>query len=485
MSADPASPPPPRRTQPTYAAAWTGAAASAIILALAALGLADLGPAVMGAVLVAGVAAWQTTRALRRYRFITLAQGRATASAPERAPPFGKMFDAFPDPALLVSTEIDDLGSRRIVVANLAARELLRIPREGARLVSALRHPEVLEAVDESLFGGLTRSAAWESSGAQDRVWRAWSTPLGGADGERLALLVIHEETDARRADRTRADFMANASHELRTPLASLSGFIETLRGHAKSDEAARERFLRIMALQAQRMARLVDDLLSLSRIELNEHIPPAGVLDLRMAVVDVCDALAPQAREQQVGIDTRLPRPGEALITGERDQIVQIVQNLVDNAMKYSAAGDTVRVEMATDLDADDAALAGTPGGARLSLLTPDRSPHRYVSVRVTDTGPGIAREHLPRLTERFYRVEGQKSGERPGTGLGLSIVKHVANRHRGGFAVESTLGAGSTFIVYFPMLDAKLGALAAGAREPPPAAREGPEPVVATKLS
>ena len=449
-----------RRTGPTWASAYTGGVAVAALLGLAALGRAELPAALMASAVITVVAIWQTSRALRRHRFILLSQGRVAAAAPDASPPFAAVFETFPDPAMIiVGGEADDLASRRVVVANAAARDLLRVPREGALLVTALRHPEVLEAVDESLFGGMTGTAAWESGGAQDRVWRAWSTPLpGGGEHEPRALLVIHEETDARRAERTRADFMANASHELRTPLASLAGFIETLRGHAKNDEAAREQFLRIMAGQAERMARLVDDLLSLSRIELNEHIPPAGVVDLGMAVVDVCDALAPLAQEKRVKIETRLADRSRATISGDRDQIVQVVQNLVDNAVKYSHEGGGVIVELVSDLTEDAAALARTPGSARLSLLTPDRPlDQRYVAVRVTDSGPGIAREHLPRLTERFYRVEGQKSGERPGTGLGLAIVKHVANRHRGGFAVESTPGQGSTFVVYFPMLEAK----------------------------
>jgi two-component system phosphate regulon sensor histidine kinase PhoR len=181
MAFDAVPPVPPRRTRPTYAAAWTGAAGAAVILGLAALGRADAVPALTAAGIVSGVAVWQTTRALRRHRFIMLAQGRGAITAPQAAPPYGAVFESFPDPALIITAaEPDDLASRRVLAANAAARNLLRIPREGALLVTALRHPEVLEAVDESLYGGLTRSAAWESGGAQDRAWRALSTPLGG-----------------------------------------------------------------------------------------------------------------------------------------------------------------------------------------------------------------------------------------------------------------------------------------------------------------
>ena len=457
----------PTRIRRTWSAAWTGAAGVAMLAGLAVAGRAEVAPVVIACVALGLFTAVQTERAARARRFERLAYSRAAAASPAASDPFGAVFDALPDPTLIVAGgEPDDLASRRVLFANAAARELLRIPREGALLVAALRYPEVLEAVDESLFGRLVRTSAWETGGAQDRVWRAWSAPLqAGEPGASRALLVIHEETDVRRAERTRADFLANASHELRTPLASLAGFIETLRGHAREDVSARERFLEIMAAQAARMARLVDDLMSLSRIELNEHVPPAGVVDIGMAVVDITDALAPLARQKNVTIRTELMGERRPVIVGDRDQILQVVQNLVDNAVKYSPPGGSVAVEVRPDLDFEAASEPpAAPGAARLSLLTPDRrSDQRYVAIRVVDSGPGIAREHLPRLAERFYRVEGQKSGERPGTGLGLAIVKHVVNRHRGGLAVDSTFGQGAGFTAYFPMLDARIAALPA----------------------
>jgi two-component system phosphate regulon sensor histidine kinase PhoR len=250
-----------------------------------------------------------------------------------------------------------------------------------------------------------------------------------------------------------RADFLANASHELRTPLASLTGYIETLRGHAKDDAVARERFLGVMAAQAGRMARLIDDLMSLSRIELNEHIAPEGRVDVVLAVLDVIDALTPLAAERGVKLSTRLAARGSAMIVGDRDQLLQVAQNLIDNAVKYSPNGGTVEVEVADGLTADEAITPTRHGGARLSLLNPDLvGGERFVVLRCADCGPGIAREHLPRLSERFYRVEGQKSGERLGTGLGLAIVKHITNRHRGGLAIESVEGQGTTMTAYFP---------------------------------
>ena len=208
------------------------------------------------------------------------------------------------------------------------------------------------------------------------------------------------------------------------------------------------------MASQAWRMARLIDDLMSLSRIELNEHIRPSDVVDLSQAVCDVVDALGPQAQGAGVAFDIAFAAPtGAAVVAGDRDQIVQVAQNLIDNAIKYAGRGGRVSVELVSDLTAEAAIALRKPHAARLSLLTPDHADARYAAIRVGDSGPGLKREHLPRLTERFYRVEGQKSGERLGTGLGLAIVKHIMNRHHGGMAVESVEGEGAAFVVYFPL--------------------------------
>jgi two-component system phosphate regulon sensor histidine kinase PhoR len=278
--------------------------------------------------------------------------------------------------------------------------------------------------------------------------------PLGlAADGARLALLTFHDETEVRRVERTRVDFLANASHELRTPLASLSGFIETLRGHARDDVAARDKFLGIMQAQADRMARLIADLTSLSRIELDEHVPPRGVVDLGLLVGEVVEAAAPLGAQRGVKLDWRPCAACSVAVRGERDQIVQVVQNLLDNAIKYSPDGASVRIEMQSGLS--DTAAAGVASDVvpRLSLVAPDPSGESYAALRIADLGPGIARQNLPRLSERFYRVDGQKSGARSGTGLGLAIVKHIMNRHRGGLVVASTEGEGSAFTAYFPL--------------------------------
>ena len=431
---------------------------------LGVLALLALTPQAPGAVWMAGfltvlvlVVAWRAAR-------ITDLEAK-TPPAPtrpphENAPPYVSIINALPDPVLVIAAhEPDDLTGRRFVMVNDAARDLLRIQYDAGLLVTAIRDPEVLEAVDEALFGGLDSQAVYEMGGAQARVLKAFAKPLGEApDGSRLALLVLRDETDVRRAEQTRADFLANASHELRTPLASLTGFIETLRGHARTDEGAREKFLTIMSTQAERMARLIDDLLSLSRIELNEHIAPQGETDLASAVMDVVDALGPLARERGVTLAPCLPPRGGTVVSGDRDQIVQVAQNLVDNALKYAPRGSTVRIALASGLTAEAAAAPLRAQSARLSLLTPDHGPDLYAALRVSDEGLGLKREHRPRRTERFYRVEGQTSGARSGTGLGLAIVKHIMNRHRGGLAVESVEGEGATFSAYFPLVPGSL---------------------------
>jgi two-component system phosphate regulon sensor histidine kinase PhoR len=448
----------PRAVGP-WSIVFSGGAGAALLLLLAILTPSDPAPALALAGLAAAITAVLTYRARRREE--ALRRPPAVQIDPDdelaRAREFQAALEAVPDPILLVTaTERDDVVGHRVVFANEAAREFLRIQRDGAILVTAVRNPEVLEAVDEALFEGIERTAAFETGGAQDRFWRAWTRPLPAATKgmSRLALLYMRDETDARRMEQMRADFLANASHELRTPLASLTGFIETLRGHAKDDVGAREKVLGIMAAQADRMSRLIADLLSLSRIELNEHIPPSGSEDLSLLVMDVVDSLAPIARDKGVRIDLATPARGAALVFGDRDQLVQVAQNLIDNAIKYTPRQSSVEIEIIADLTLDQALAARRAGTAKLNLLTPDRADAaRYALLRVRDNGPGIARQHLPRLTERFYRVEGQKSGEHMGTGLGLAIVKHIVNRHRGGLLVESTPGDGAAFSVYFPL--------------------------------
>ena len=470
----PPSPVAPLASSRLWTEVATGGLAVGIMLVLAVVH-PDVAIWLVGGAAAVALSAWMAVRRPAASNEI-VADGRGDGGRDARRMALlDSVFEAMTDPVMVVSGgEADDIAGRRIILANGAARDLLKIAREGALLVSAVRDPGVLEAVDEALFGGVDRTTSYAAGGSRDRHWRAWVEPLTSEPGseaasgphDRLAVLRLHDETDVRRMELMRVDFLANASHELRTPLASLSGFIETLKGHARDDPKARDKFLDIMGVQADRMGRLVADLLSLSRIELNEHIPPSGRVDLALAASDVVDALSVLSQEKGVVIvlDTE---PGATTIEADRDEIVQVVQNLTDNAIKYSAPGQTVEITIRRGLTLDAAPGPRTEGATRMSLLTPDREAGvLYAAVTLRDHGPGMAREHLPRLTERFYRVEGQKSGgERAGTGLGLAIVKHIVNRHRGGFVVESAVGEGAGFTAYFPM--------AAGAATTP-AARE-----------
>jgi two-component system phosphate regulon sensor histidine kinase PhoR len=437
-----------------------GVAGSAAPLALAAADLAAPLPAMIAAAVVAAIAG-----------VLAIGPRRPAPALPEaaKAPtvidrgPFSAMLEQLADPILLIEGgPREESSSRRFLFANAAARELLRIQRPGGPLTTAIRAPDVLDAVDEALYEAKASIAVYELRGVQDRFWQARALPLpatvsGVRPGTSLAVLWLRDETELRRGERTRADFLANASHELRTPLASLTGFIETLRGHAREDEAARDKFLALMQGQAHRMRGLIDDLMSLSRIELGEHIPPSGVVDLAIVTPDVVDGLGPLAAERCVKVSSSMPPQGAALVIADRGQIVQVIQNLVENAVKYAGHGGRISVEVQSDLALSAAATPTARLAAHFSLLTPDHSQGRtYAAVRVRDFGPGIARSHLPRLTERFYRVEGQKIRERPGTGLGLAIVKHIVNRHRGGLLVESTPGEGAVFTAYFPMVPA-----------------------------
>jgi len=246
-----------------------------------------------------------------------------------------------------------------------------------------------------------------------------------------LVLMTFHDLTPLRRVEEMRADFVANASHELRTPLAALSGFIETLQGSAREDAKARERFLPIMQEQARRMARLIDDLLSLSRIELNAHLQPQTTADVSAVVRQVADALQVLATERSVAIDIKAPDE-PLVVIGDRDELTRVFENLIENALKYGGGGKRVEITL-EHADAVD-------------------GPREAVVV-VRDFGAGIPPEHLPRLTERFYRVDVGHSRAEGGTGLGLALVKHIVSRHRGRLQIESTLGQGAVFTVRLPL--------------------------------
>lgn len=339
-----------------------------------------------------------------------------------------------PDPLIML-----DRG-RRIVRANPAAESLFGGNLMGRDLISILRNPNLLSAADAAVAGEDGQVVEFALHGEIEREFSARVVPLTtpALDGT-VAILSLHDLTAARQAERMRADFVANASHELRTPLSSLIGFIETLRGPAREDGEAQERFLAIMHDQSMRMARLVDDLLSLSRIEMQEHTPPTGSASLQRTLESVARGLELKARAR--GIRIELSLPDLPPVVGEQDELAQVFQNLIDNAVKYGRTDS--RVVVAARL----ADPASDPAARRIARPT--------AAISVTDSGEGIPREHLPRLTERFYRIDTARSRELGGTGLGLAIVKHIVNRHRGQLTVDSETGRGSVFTVYLPLAE------------------------------
>jgi two-component system phosphate regulon sensor histidine kinase PhoR len=331
------------------------------------------------------------------------------------------MAEALPDPLLV----LDGFGT--VLCANGEARGLTGLDPSGQHVSAAIRAPHVLEAIERVLSQGENERIGYERRVPVERKFEAWISAIGREQlaGRPAALVMLRDLTREQQIERMRADFVAHASHELRTPLAAVLGAIDTLEGPAKADEGARSRFLGLMRTQAERMRRLIDDLLSLSRIEMNVHQRPEGHVDLAGLAQSVRDNLADLARRNEVVIHVDIA-PGLAA-EGDLDELIQLVQNLVENAIKYAASGRRVDV------------TGGVAGNT--------------VSITVRDYGPGIAAEHLPRLTERFYRVSAQESRARGGTGLGLAIVKHILNRHRGRLQIASELGKGSAFTVSLPV--------------------------------
>ena len=338
-----------------------------------------------------------------------------------------------PDAAAL----LDRAG--RVIHLNTAAAQLAPALRKNELAQFALRSPEIITALREAIATAEPRRATYLDHVPVDRWMELIITPVpvptlfGGS--EKCMLMTFHDQTPLRRAEEMRADFVANASHELRTPLAALSGFIDTLQGTARDDANARDRFLAIMQAQAKRMARLIDDLLSLSRVELSAHVRPDTLVDIVAIIRQVADGLEPLARERQVVIDIDLPQTA-VTIAGDREELLRLVENLIENALKYGASGGKVIVSLTLANSTEDAL---------------------EVRLMVRDFGPGIAPEHLPRLTERFYRVDVGDSRAQGGTGLGLSLVKHIVNRHRGRLLIESVPKQGAAFTACFPLAKAQ----------------------------
>jgi two-component system phosphate regulon sensor histidine kinase PhoR len=396
-------------------------AAAIVFAALAIAGTLPVAYAVAGFAIVAAAAALAARSGQEGNR---LAQPVAIS---ERGDDFLRSLVAgLPDPVVALDRD------GRVLALNDRARALAPALRQGEPVSFALRMPELIEAIGRAAKEGDEQRVVYFERVPMDRWYETIVIPVKREPGlarPDLVLMTFHDLTPLRRVEEMRADFVANASHELRTPLAALLGFIETLQGSAREDPKARARFLAIMQEQARRMARLIDDLLSLSRIELNAHRRPDTPVDLVPIVRQVVDGLETLARDR--GVTVNIEAANALTVLGDHDELVRIFENLVENALKYGAAGRRVDIKLGLGTSADG-------------------EPEALVSVR--DYGPGIAPEHLPRLTERFYRVDVTESRAQGGTGLGLALVKHILNRHRGRLTIDSAPGAGATFTIHLP---------------------------------
>ncbi|HEV2652456.1 MAG TPA: ATP-binding protein [Rhizomicrobium sp.] len=345
------------------------------------------------------------------------------------APLVREVFELLADPLMLLDT------TGRVIFANTAMRRVIGVDWENKHISSLLRTPAVLEAISRTSQTGEESSVEFTVPVPVERTYAAYVART--QNKPELTTLLLHDLTAIKRSEQMRADFVANASHELRTPLAAVTGFIDTLKGHAREDPQARDRFLDIMSVEAARMRRLIEDLLSLTRIEMNEHVRPSGAVSLERVVKQAFASLGPLAQVDGIALEIDAP-PNLPPVVGERDELVQLFQNLIHNAIKYGRNGGHVWVT-----------LSQAPGAGGRGAAT-------MIQASVRDDGEGIAADAIPRLTERFYRVDVKRSREKGGTGLGLAIVKHIVNRHQGRLQIESRAGEGSTFIVQLPVASA-----------------------------
>lgn len=345
------------------------------------------------------------------------------------------VFDTVPEPLILLDARA------RVQAANRAASARFGPDLRGVEIHQVLRQPAASDAIRRVLGRGGAEIVEIQVPGVSSSIFALHVDSFRiDTDSSPAALLLFTDLTDLKRAEQMRVDFIANASHELRTPLASLIGFVETLQGPARSDDRARDQFMGIMHAQAARMSRLVEDLLSLSRIESSEHARPTDAVSLPAMLEAVRAGLAIEAQRLNIGLE--LPPADAALpaALGDADQLAQVAQNLIENAIKYGRPDSLVTIR------------AFVPKQAPLAFPDPGRA---MVAFAVSDQGQGIPKDVIPRLTERFYRVDAARSRELGGTGLGLAIVKHIVTRHRGALRIDSAVGAGSTFTVVLPAFE------------------------------
>ena len=407
--------------QRLYDARYILAAAAVLALILSLSGLVMPWLIWLGFIVLAVAASIPTrSRSIRKRERMLRREGRGSTSDIVNS-----TCEALDEPVFILSAR------GKLEYQNRAATERFGTMVPQAHLSARLRAPEILEMVDRAIADKNAHQIDYVEKVPSERWYRVRiapmkAKPVRGDDGL-LFLLTFRDQSEARRIDKMRTDFIANASHELRTPLASLSGFVETLQGPAREDPKAQKEFLKIMQEQAGRMTRLLDDLLSLSRLEMKAHVEPTESVELEPLIRHVCDSLGPLADELGVEVVVSVP-DAPVRVFGDRDELIQVFENLVENACKYGQSGKRVEV----------------------TLHRPNEA-NGLIEVSVRDFGPGIPREDVPRLTERFYRVNVEASRSKKGTGLGLAIVKHILTRHRARLIVHSTPGEGSEFVVRF----------------------------------
>lgn len=336
------------------------------------------------------------------------------------------LLNILPSPYIL----IDRNG--RLTFINAEAKSIVPDSQIGSHISNVFRSPVFLSAVENAILKDKEKILSFEIETPQFRQLKAHiffisSSKIPNSFND--IFIQFTDESTHIRSEKIRTDFVANASHELRTPLTSIMGYIETLQGHAKKDVKMQKVFLDLMNKQAGKMERLISDLMSLSRLEIDELKPISSTCSVKEIIEELVNSLKPLSVDNNVSLSFKIPKNFSSVI-GDPSQLRQLFSNLIENAIKYSGKKSKVNIYISKEKNKD------------------------MFGVVVEDNGHGVAPEHLSRLTERFYRANSNTEIEKEGTGLGLSIVKHILIRHRGKLQIDSKLGKGSKFIAWLPKM-------------------------------